>query len=165
MQEDLFYVHGVNITLHRCVKVFPEPELPAELAPLRLIIRGEYKSWRVRPLEDLRELSPNQQREQIDEEGWMISFHGSHEAPLSSQAPGIAGPSSTPTPAPGNQVLARLLCHQWRLRSGGALSTEDPPYEEVSLWLTRTVKPLYSLRRVLQKVPKAVKEDQALYSS
>ena len=69
--KSFLYVLGIHVALHPFSKAFPEPELSAEAAPLRLCFRGEYRKWRLHPLEDLRELSPMQQREEITEENWM----------------------------------------------------------------------------------------------
>ncbi|CAK9070936.1 unnamed protein product [Durusdinium trenchii] len=60
--KSFLYVLGIHVALHPFSKAFPEPELSAEAAPLRLCFRGEYRKWRLHPLEDLRELSPMQQR-------------------------------------------------------------------------------------------------------
>ena len=99
----ILYVHGVYIILHPFAKAFPEPKLRAELCPLRLICRGTYKSWTVHPLEDLREMSPAQQREAIEEPDWMIPFFGDVREPTSTRRSSPATPAPV-TPAPGTPM-------------------------------------------------------------
>ena len=100
----------------------------------------------------------------------MISLHGSYEAPMSSKAPGTPA-ATTPAPgtprpraAPGTPAPAPQTPAQAAEDTGEALDKDDPPYEEVSMQVAqaRTIKPPYSLKRVLQKLPKAVKEDLPL---
>ena len=133
--KKVFRTHGVNVAC----KVFPEPQLPAEQAPLRLIIRGDFKSWRIDALEDLRELSPAQQRQEIDEQDWMITLFGNHTD---------ASPPQEALPAQP-------------VKEDTADQPQDPPYEGVDLKAAnlRTLKPLYSIKRVLQRLPQLARED------
>ncbi|CAK9030292.1 unnamed protein product [Durusdinium trenchii] len=156
--KKIMHVHGVHVTLHPFVKAFPEPHLSAENAPLRLICRGTYESWQLYALEDLRELSPAQQREAIDEEHWMITFFGNN-VPPSTKVPG--------TPAPGTPAVAAPSTP--RPAIADAAQPEEPaaplavqPYDEVGTSKAielRTMKPLYSIKRVLHRLPQEVSKD------
>ena len=155
--KKITHVHGVHVTLHPFVKAFPEPHLSAENAPLRLICRGTYESWQLYALEDLRELSPAQQREAIDEEDWMITFFGNN-VPPSTKVPGTPVPStpavaaSTPRPAIADAVQPE--------EPAAPLAIQ--PYDEVGTSKAielRTMKPLYSIKRVLHRLPQEVSKD------
>ena len=167
--KKIMYVHGVQLILHPFAKAFPEPRLQAAQAPLRVICRGEYKEWSLEAMEDLRELSPAQQREEIQEENWMITFFGSSEAPHSSPLtpmPSTPAPMTPApgTPAPGTPAPTRASSSNENPALEGTPEQalvpvprpgEIAPYEEVDLQapLVRTIKPLYSVKRVLQKLP------------
>ena len=190
--KKVMYIHGVHIALHPFVKPFPEPpepKLSAAAAPLRLIFRGEFKNWTMHDLEDLRELSPAQQRAPVEEENWMITMFGAPEAPQTGKAPKTpktatktSAPSTpvpmTPAPAtPGVGAAPRTPAlhavqdpphaSQDPEQAGGESvherkdeqSLPDAPYEDISMELphARTLKPLYSMKRVLQRLPDAVK--------
>ncbi|CAK9064357.1 unnamed protein product, partial [Durusdinium trenchii] len=188
--KKVMYIHGVHIALHPFVKPFPEPpepKLSAAAAPLRLIFRGEFKNWTMHDLEDLRELSPAQQRAPVEEENWMITMFGAPEAPQTGKAPKTpktatktSAPSTpvpmTPAPAtPGVGAAPRTPAlhavqdpphaSQDPEQAGGESvherkdeqSLPDAPYEDISMELphARTLKPLYSMKRVLQRLPDA----------
>ena len=187
--KKVMYIHGVHIALHPFVKPFPEPKLSASAAPLRLIFRGEFKNWTMHDLEDLRELSPAQQRAPVEEENWMITMFGAPEAPQTGKAPKTpkttsktSAPSTsapmTPAPAtpgvgaaPGTPAPHAVQdpphASQDPEQAGGESVHErkddqalpDAPYEDISMELphARTLKPLYSMKRVLQRLPDTVK--------
>ncbi|CAJ1334047.1 unnamed protein product, partial [Effrenium voratum] len=146
--KKVMYVKGAHVTLHPWAKVFPEPHFPAEQAPMRLMIVGEYKKWVMMPLEDLRELSPAQQRQKMDEENWMITFFGTRQE--EEAAPALA-PASVPVqPAP-----------QQPPQEAQEPQAQPAPYEGVDMRAinARSIKPLYSVKRVLQRLPQAAKDD------
>jgi hypothetical protein len=159
----ILHVHGVQVALHPFTKAFPEPHLSAEQAPLRIICRGVYESWQLCSMEDLRELSPAQQREAIDEEDWMITIFGHHDIPAPPQesdpAETVQPSASTPapsTPAPGTPAP-----------SGGQnseASTAVVPYDGVDTQpiAVRAMKPLYSVKRVLQRLPQEIEKDTVM---
>ena len=163
--KKIMYVQGIFIILHPFAKPFPEPKLSAQHSPLRLICRGEYKSWHVEPVEDLRELSEAQHREAVEEENWMVAFFGSEEDPSrrtrSSRTPGTPVPG-TPLPeasAPSTPAPLELV----PVATPSELVPVDAPYEDIDVQTSqlRTIKPLYSVKRVLQKLPTAVKNEPA----
>ena len=147
--KKVMYVKGAHVTLHPWAKVFPEPHFPAEQAPMRLMIVGEYKKWVMMPLEDLRELSPAQQRQKMDEENWMITFFGTRQE--EEAAPALA-PASVPVqPAP-----------QQPPQEAQEPQAQPAPYEGVDMRAinARPIKPLYSVKRVLQRLPQAAKDER-----
>ena len=170
----ILYVHGVYIILHPFAKAFPEPKLRAELCPLRLICRGTYKSWTVHPLEDHREMSPAQQREAIEEPDWMITFFGDVREPTSTRRSSPATPAPV-TPAPGTPMpgtpaplmpVPATPMPPAEETSQALVPVDDAPlqvapYEGISAEAAnaRAIKPLYSVRRVLQKLPSIAASD------
>ena len=70
-------VKGVCASLHAETFPLPMPFLRTETAPLRMIIRGEVKSWTLKPVEDLRTYTDNQLKSKCYSEDWVIAIFGS----------------------------------------------------------------------------------------
>ena len=111
-------------------------------------------------MEDLRELSPALQREEIDEENWMITFFGDTTAPATAPPTPVPGTPAPGTPPPGTPLPAGQL--QLQDRSAEAeQNTTLAPYEGVDKFVEmRVMKPVYSVKRILQKLPELAKNDE-----
>ena len=192
--QKLRYVRGCKISLHPFTMAHLEPKLNAAQAPLRLVCRGDFHNWTISPLEDLREISPAQSIEAIEEENWMITFFGSQEG--HQKPPGTPVPSTpsatassarpvpmtpapqtpapmTPVPqmpAPGmpNPSTPAPLLDEPSTSSSTTPGPTDGgdqlvPYEGIDTEVAqlRTIKPLYSVKRVLQRLPEAIKKEPA----
>ena len=112
----------------------------------------------------------------------MISFFGTADPPQKSKAPSTPAPVTpapkmsvpmTPmpgTPAPGTPMPSASATapephdpQEQADPAGGESEMPSAPYEGIDPHMPqiRTMKPLYSLKRVLQKLPEAVKEEPA----
>ena len=73
----LIMVKGVSVSLHAETFPLPMPFLRTESAPLRMVIRGEVKSWVVKPIEDLRTYTDSQMKAKCYSEDWIVAIFGS----------------------------------------------------------------------------------------
>ncbi|OLQ01786.1 hypothetical protein AK812_SmicGene15471 [Symbiodinium microadriaticum] len=69
-------VLGVMCSLRPWNLKVPEPYLSTSCAPLRVLIRGGVRSWRVHALEDMRLMSANQLKAKVDESDWHVTVFG-----------------------------------------------------------------------------------------
>ena len=102
--QDYIKVAGICAHLQPWTKPVPTPHLKADEAFLRLMVRGKIESWRLLPMEDLRELSHHQCHEPVDfDEDWLVCIFGSYPPASSSRSPQptLPGTPAPRTPTPG----------------------------------------------------------------
>ena len=64
----------------------PDPDLSSACAPLRLLIEGDVRHWRINAVEDMRLLSLHQLRAPVEDADWHVHLFG-HWPVGSSRAP------------------------------------------------------------------------------
>ena len=73
---DQLQVLGVMCSLRPWHLKVPDPYLSSACAPLRMLIRGGIRAWRVHAVEDMRLMSPNQLKAKVDEGDWHVTVFG-----------------------------------------------------------------------------------------
>ena len=158
----------------------PEPHLSSRTAPLRLQISGTVKKWKVHELEDLRLLSHSQQHQKIDEVDWLITLFGSDPAGTIPSTPAGTIPStpadtipSTPAgaiPSTPSKASHRRKAPVDRAEDLPAPASQDKveesiddgdvqPEETFEGAPQQPIKPLYSFRKVFQRLVKIAESD------
>ena len=96
--QDILNVLGVLVSLRAWQRKVPDPYLSSACAPMRLLIRGELKSWEVHHLEDMRVLSHSQLHAKVEEADWHVHLFGfcSDDMEVDRAVPGSASASSRP---------------------------------------------------------------------
>ena len=74
--QDILQVLGVMVSLRPWKRKVPDPYLSSACAPMRLLISGEIRSWKVNGLEDMRVLSHNQLHAAVEEADWHVHLFG-----------------------------------------------------------------------------------------
>ena len=78
--QDVFEPHlqvvGVMCSLRPWHLKVPDPYLSSACAPLRMMIRGSVRHWRVHAVEDMRLMSTNQLKAKVDEADWVVTVFG-----------------------------------------------------------------------------------------
>ena len=170
-QKDMI-VKGIVYALNPWHCMVPEPQLSSRAAPLRLQISGNVKDWNIHDLEDLRELSHSQQRQKIDEIGWLITIFGSDK---------VGAVPAVPDPPPGDEpaIPATPTKHGHRKPEADTsklpppaskdkiaddedvnLDGEGDPVETFDAAPIENLKPLHNFRKVFQRLLKIADTDQ-----
>ena len=150
----------------------PEPHLSSRTAPLRLQISGTVKKWKVHELEDLRLLSHSQQHQKIDEVDWLITLFGSDPAGIIPATPAGTIPSTPAGAIPSTPTKAshRRKAPTDRAEDLPAPASQDrveepigdgdeQPEETFEGAPQQPIKPLYSFRKVFQRLVKVAESD------
>ncbi|CAE7553108.1 RE1, partial [Symbiodinium sp. CCMP2456] len=78
--QDVFHeimsVLGVLVSLRPWHRKVPDPYLSSACAPMRLLISGEIRSWKIHGLEDMRVLSHHQLHAPVEEADWHVHLFG-----------------------------------------------------------------------------------------
>ena len=78
--QDVFAPHfrvlAIMISLRPWCRKVPDPELTSACAPLRLLIEGDVRHWRVHALEDMRLMSHQQLHAPVEEADWHVHLFG-----------------------------------------------------------------------------------------
>ena len=74
--EPQLQVLGVMCSLRPWHLKVPDPYLSSACAPLRMMIRGGVRAWKVHAIEDMRLMSENQLRAKVDEADWVVTIFG-----------------------------------------------------------------------------------------
>ena len=102
--EPQLQVLGVMCSLRPWHLKVPDPYLSSACAPLRMMIRGGVRAWKVHAIEDMRLMSENQLRAKVDEADWVVTIFGfrSGDPDVDRVAAGAGGslPSSARPAAP-----------------------------------------------------------------
>ena len=87
----------------------PDPYLSSACAPVRLLISGDIRSWKVNGLEDMRVLSHSQLHAAVDEADWHVHLFGfcQDDMEVDRALPGSASSAS---------AASRRLCGSGRKR-------------------------------------------------
>ncbi|CAE7721255.1 unnamed protein product [Symbiodinium sp. CCMP2592] len=98
-------VLGVMCSLRPWHLKVPDPYLSSACAPLRLMIRGGVRAWRVHAIEDMRMMSENQLKAKVEEADWVVTLFGFRNGDPDVDRPGASGvggslPSSARPAAP-----------------------------------------------------------------
>ena len=178
-------VKGIACALRPFHCMVPEPTLSSKSSPLRLQISGTVKKWKVHELEDLRMMSHSQQHQLIDEVDWLVTLFGSEPGEASSKkdekipgtstgaAPSTPGASpATPGAIPSTPTKASHRPKAPVEKKGDLpdpaskdaivddeadeAEHQDETFEGVS---DKPIKPLYSFRKVFQRLVKIAESD------
>ena len=71
-----FNVLAIMLSLRPWTRRTPDPDLSSACAPLRLLIEGDVRHWRVNAVEDMRLLSHHQLHAPVEEAGWRVHLFG-----------------------------------------------------------------------------------------
>ena len=162
----MLVVKGVKISLRPFTDGTAEPHLPMISSYLRLHVYGTVKDWKIMPLHDLREMSHSQIHQAIDIDDWLITIYGVETAAVPAPSTPASRPRAIPPEAPlppkaESLSLPRLMDRP--LNEKEEVAIIEPVYEDAEL-ATQShqeiapLKPNYNLRKVLERLPKAVKE-------
>eukprot|EP00435_Cladocopium_sp_Y103_P048511 s541_g14.t1 len=178
-------VSGVLTHIQPWTKPTPTPTLRIEDGYLRLMIRGGIWSWRMLPIEDLREMSNHQWHEATElEDDWLITLFGKDPSDTSSSsASSSSARRPLPTPREGDEEFQKMmeapLENPYQVEDGedpGEIDDnapnpgppddgEEPQDEQVSEEIvpveSKVIKPIYDFRRVYKRLPLMASRDPA----
>lgn len=159
--SSLMQVKGIRVDLRAFTTALPEPQLTIKSAPLRLLIAGRVKKWIVGPLEDMRELSHSQLHREIDEDDWLITCFGDDVGVPSPSTPAThhrKNPEEKPLPPSTSTTATNDDDRDPTAEEPSLVPEEDEPFQLQKPEAARTIKPNYSIRRVLDRLPKLVEQ-------
>ena len=96
---DYLQVVGVMCSLRPWHLKVPEPYLSTSCAPLRMLIRGGVRQWRVHAVEDMRLMSANQLKAKVEESDWHVNVFGYRTGDPDVDRPDAPSASSGARPA------------------------------------------------------------------
>lgn len=188
--DPVMKVKGVLAHIQPWKKPVPTPTLRIEDGYLRLMMRGSTWSWRMLPIEDLRELSNHQWHEPTElEEDWLITLFGVEsdkkkeeadelQAAIESNPGGAASsssaqPSSQPRPAPVESLEEPLVPPYENNEENEEKDDQGDPGEQAQQQeeddgeaaapaapREEVLKPTYDFRRVYKKLPALATADE-----
>ena len=159
-------VKGVKVSLRPFTDGTAEPKLPMVSSYLRLHVYGHVKEWKIMPVHDLREMSHSQIHQAIDIDDWLITIYGVETAAVPAPSTPASRPRTRPEeppmpPKPESLSLPRLMDRPADEKAEDAIVEtiyEDAELATQSHQEIAPIKPNYNLRKVLERLPKAVKE-------
>ncbi|CAE7557756.1 RE2, partial [Symbiodinium sp. CCMP2456] len=104
--QDVFHeimsVLGVLVSLRPWHRKVPDPYLSSACAPMRLLISGEIRSWKIHGLEDMRVLSHHQLHAPVEEADWHVHLFGfcQDDPDVDRDVPGSSSASARPAAVP-----------------------------------------------------------------
>ena len=100
--QEIMSVLGVLVSLRPWQRKVPDPYLSSACAPMRLLINGDIRSWKVNSLEDMRVLSHSQLHAAVDEADWHVHLFGfcQDDMEVDRAVPGSASAASRPSAVP-----------------------------------------------------------------
>ena len=126
---DYLQVVGVMCSLRPWHLKVPEPYLSTSCAPLRMLIRGGVRQWRVHAVEDMRLMSANQLKAKVEESDWHVNVFGYRTGDPDVDRPDAPSASSGARPA-SSQPAAPLRPAEKRKDGEGSSASSSARHLE-----------------------------------
>ena len=165
--QDILQVLGVMVSLRPWKRKVPDPYLSSACAPMRLLISGEIRSWKVNGLEDMRVLSHNQLHAAVEEADWHVHLFGycQDDMEVDRAIPGSSSAASRPATRVsvekenGGEGPSSSSSDHPPVRPPAQAPAADNPGEEEFEAVRpeaeeepKTLKPLFDFRKVYKRL-------------